>query len=185
MCIVARKRIKGWEEDACAALIGQTMYSACFILSRFINVNIFHPPLPLPENSLFSPLLLISAPAFPRGGRKRRKINWSFQSKCLFFRRKYPLLSAPITRSFTHRVPPPWLSQLRLVRYLASCEILSFRFAVKEMKCVGQRLKITSLSIYRRLPGPIRDILEILPRQHLRPIYCIYCNLQWTSGRSR
>lgn len=46
MCIAARERIKGREKDTCAALIGhgQTMYSACFILSRFINVNIFHLP---------------------------------------------------------------------------------------------------------------------------------------------
>lgn len=45
-CVSLREKGSKDEKDTCAALIGhgQTMYSACFILSRFINVNIFRLP---------------------------------------------------------------------------------------------------------------------------------------------
>lgn len=71
----ARKRVKGRREHAWRAdtLTGceQTMYSACFILSRFINVNIFRP------DHSFYPFFL-SSPAFP-AMRNRREINWLSQ----------------------------------------------------------------------------------------------------------
>lgn len=91
MCITAReKRIKGRRERAWRAdtLTGceQTMYSACFILSRFINVNIFHP------DHSFHPFFL-SSPAFP-AMRNRREINWLSQPEMF-------LLSFPTWQFFT------------------------------------------------------------------------------------
>lgn len=68
-CAAKKKgRTEHGKHARCAdTLIGheQTMYSACFILSRFINVNIFRP-----ETTLLSPLLLIFLARFP-GGEKQ------------------------------------------------------------------------------------------------------------------
>jgi len=60
-CVSLREKgSKDEEKDACAALIehGQTMYSACFILSRFINVNISSAPTTLLSPLLLNPVLL-------------------------------------------------------------------------------------------------------------------------------
>lgn len=124
-CEVEGRAERGVRARCADTLIGhqQTMYSACFIFSRFINVNIFRP-----ETTLLSPLLLILLARFPGGEEQVRLIDCSNPLRCssfpfvatiLYFLVILPLPShlhphpLPFPPSFLDSIPPsPFPSRL-------------------------------------------------------------------------
>jgi len=148
--------MEGREEDnACATLIGhgQTMYSACFILSRFINVNIFRPE----RDQSFRPFFL----SYPASTRWEKRGAWLIDrsDRGSFFRRDNPLLSAtppsPILRPSP--LPPREYPNLSPARYLANK--LSFR---NERKRKKERKKEREREREREIKCVERDA-EIIP----------------------